>query len=119
MLRFIYLDVIFFSNLFYFSHILLIPTKVLRSTYYTKRFHTFGIIRHLLLRFVNSCISSIILHYCSSLFFPGLLSKCFTVLCKALKPVIRACDEFVKVIINMVVNRQLKSCKLLASIIKY
>ena len=111
-----YLGVTFSSDLSWSSHVLLLSKKVYRLTYYIKRLHAFGITRHLLLQFVNSCILPIIL-YCSPLFFPGLLRKDFAVLRRVLKAVCKVCGESFEVIINMLVDRHLKSCKLLAGVI--
>ena len=111
-----YLGVIFYSDLSWSSHVLLLSKNVNRLTYSIKRLHAFGIIRHLLLQFVNSCILPIIL-YCSPLFFPGLLRKDFAVLRRVLKAVCKVCGESFEVIINMLVDRHLKSSKLLAGVI--
>ncbi|CAH8494637.1 unnamed protein product [Schistosoma mattheei] len=111
-----YLGVTFSSDLSWSSHVLLSSKKVFRLTYYIKRLHALGITRHLLLQFANSCILPIIL-YCSPLFFPGLLRKDFAVLRRVLKAVSNVCGESFDVIINMVVDRHLKSCKLLAGVI--
>ncbi|CAH8641697.1 unnamed protein product [Schistosoma rodhaini] len=110
-----YLGVIFSSDLSWSSHVLLLKKKVYRLTYYIKRLHAFGITRHLLLKFVNSCILSIL--YCSRLFFPRLLRKDFAVLRRVLKAVCKVCGESFEVIVNMLVDRHLKSCKLLAGVI--
>ncbi|CAH8590013.1 unnamed protein product [Schistosoma haematobium] len=111
-----YFGVTFSSDLSWSSHVLLLSKKVFRLTYYIKRLHALGITRHLLLQFVNSCILPIIL-YCSSLFFPGLLRKDFTVLRRVLKAVNKMCSESLEVIINMVVDRHLKSYKLPVGVI--
>ncbi|CAH8658891.1 unnamed protein product [Schistosoma rodhaini] len=111
-----YLGVIFSSDLSWSSHVLLLSKKIYRLTYYIKRLHAFGITCHLLLQFVNSCILPIIL-YCSPLFFPGLLRKDFAILRRVLKAVCKVCGESFEVIINMLVDRHLKSCKLLAGVI--
>ncbi|KAH9594389.1 hypothetical protein MS3_00005785 [Schistosoma haematobium] len=111
-----YHGVTFSSDLPWSSRVLLLLKKVFRLTYYIKRLHTLGIIRHLLLRLVNSYILPIIL-YCSRLFFPGLLRKDLSVLRRVLKAVSKMCGESFEVIINMVVDRHLKSCKLLACVI--
>ncbi|CAH8485699.1 unnamed protein product [Schistosoma margrebowiei] len=111
-----YLGVTFSSDLSWSSHVLSLSKKVFRLTYYIKRLHALGITRHLLLQFVNSCILPIIL-YCSPLFFPGLLRKDFAVLRRVLKAVSKMCGESFEAIINMVVDRHLKSCKLLAGVI--
>ena len=111
-----YLGVTFSSDLSWSSHVLLLSKKVYRLTYYIKRLHAFGITRHLLLQFVNSCILPIIL-YCSSLFFPGLSRKDFAVLQIVLKAFSKVCGESFQVIIDMVVDRHLKSCKLLSGCI--
>ncbi|CAH8576782.1 unnamed protein product [Schistosoma guineensis] len=74
-----YLGVTFSSDVSWSSHVLLLSKMVFRLTYYIKRLHALGITRHLLLRFVNSCILPIIL-YCSPLFFPGIFRKEFAVL---------------------------------------
>ncbi|CAH8591943.1 unnamed protein product [Schistosoma margrebowiei] len=111
-----YLGVTFSSVLSWCSHVLSLSKKVFRLTYYIKRLHALGITRHLLLQFLNSCVLPIIL-YCSSLFFPGLLRKDFAVLRRVLKAVSKMCGESFEVIINMVVDRHLKSCKLLAGVI--
>ncbi|CAH8558016.1 unnamed protein product [Schistosoma bovis] len=111
-----YLGVTFSSNLSWSSDVLLLSKKVFRLTYYIKRLHALGITGHLLLQFVNSCILPIIL-YCSPLFFPGLLRKDFAVLRRVLKAVSKVCGESFEVIINMVVDRHLESCKLLAGVI--
>ncbi|CAH8649887.1 unnamed protein product [Schistosoma mattheei] len=111
-----YHGVTFSSDLSWSSHVLLLSKKVFRLTYYIKRLHALGITRHLLLQFVNSCILPIIV-YCSPLFFSGLLRKDFAVLQRVLKAVSKVCGESFEVIINMVVDRHLKSYKLLASVI--
>ncbi|CAI2734818.1 unnamed protein product [Schistosoma spindalis] len=111
-----YLGVTFSSDLSWSSHVSLLSKKVFRLTYYIRRLHAFGITCHLLLQFVNSCILPIIL-YCSPLFFPGLLRKDFAVLWRALNAVSKVCGESFETIINMVVDRHLKSCKLLAGVI--
>lgn len=108
----IYLGMSFLCGLYWFSHILLIWKKGFHMTYHIKRLHTFGITRHLLLLFVNSWIVSIILH-CSLLFFLALLRRDFPVL----HWVMKGCGESFKVIINMVMDRHLKFCKLLAHVI--
>ncbi|CAH8492714.1 unnamed protein product [Schistosoma haematobium] len=111
-----YLGVTFSSDLSWSSHVLSLSKKVFRLTYYIKRLHALGITRHSLLQFVNSRILPIIL-YCSPSFFPELLRKDFAVLQRVLKALSKMCGESFEVIINMVVDRHLKSCKLLASVI--
>ncbi|VDO55917.1 unnamed protein product [Schistosoma margrebowiei] len=111
-----YLGVTFSSDLSWSSHVLLLSKKVFRLTYYIKRLHALGITRHLLLQLVDSFTLPIIL-YCSPLFFPGLLRKDFAVLRRVLKALSKMCGEYFEVIINMVVDRHLKSCKLLADVI--
>ncbi|VDO56207.1 unnamed protein product [Schistosoma margrebowiei] len=111
-----YLSVTFSSDLSWSSHVLLLSMKVFRLSYYIKRLHALGITSHLLLQFVNSCILPIIL-YCSPLFFPGLLRKHFIVLRRVLRAVTKVCGEPFEVIINMVVDRHPKSCKLLVGVI--
>lgn len=53
----------------------------------------------------------------SPLFFTGLLRKDFSVLQKMLKVIRMVCSESFEVIMNMVVDRNLKSCELLANAI--
>ncbi|VDO81540.1 unnamed protein product [Schistosoma margrebowiei] len=110
-----YLGVTFSSDFSWSSHVLLVSKKVCRLTYYIKRLRAPGITRQLLLQFFNSCILPIIL-YCSPLFFPGLLRKDLSVLRRVLKAVSKMCGESFEAIINMVVDRHLKSCKLLAGV---
>ncbi|VDO54239.1 unnamed protein product [Schistosoma margrebowiei] len=111
-----YLGVTFSSDFSWSSHVLLLSKKVFLLTYCIKRLHALGITRHLLLQLANSCILFIIL-YCSPLFFPAPLRKYFAVLGRALKAVSKVCSESYEVIINMVVDRFLKSCKLLGNVI--
>lgn len=53
-----------------------------------------------------------IILYCSLLLFPQLLRKDFVVLRGVLKAVVRVCGELVEIIINTVVDKHPKSCKL-------
>ncbi|CAH8460583.1 unnamed protein product [Schistosoma guineensis] len=111
-----YLVVTFSSDLSWSCHALLLSKKVSRLTYYIKRLHALGVTRDLILQFVNSCILPII-PYCSPSFFPRLLIKDFAVLRRVLKAVNKVCGESFEFILNMVVDRHLKSGKLLTGVI--
>ncbi|KAH9583690.1 hypothetical protein MS3_00008019 [Schistosoma haematobium] len=106
-----YLGVTFFSALSWSSHVSLLSKKIFRPTYYIKSLHAFGITPHLLLQSVNFCN---ITYY--SLLFSIILSRAFEKrLCCIV--VSKMCVESFEVIINMFMDRHLKSCKLLIGVI--